>query len=161
MLIVDGGGSDLKWNGDNRGQFFSFGETKFGQQLLLSRGRLRINGKKRCHFFQALSGLNFWAISAPGNFGWPPSPLRWQCHLFLPFFLGNPRLTKGRWWWRWWLWGWHDHQVGMTDADYLAAWHQVVPPLAAEFHPDLVSITSINNIIISISISIISISICV
>ena len=40
----------------------------------------------------------------------------------------------------------------MTDVDYLAAWHQVVLPLAAEFHPDLVVITSINIIIISISI---------
>ena len=47
----------------------------------------------------------------------------------------------------------------MADTDYLAAWHQVVLPLAAEFHPDLVSITSINNIIISISIPIISINI--
>ena len=31
----------------------------------------------------------------------------------------------------------------MTDADYLAAWHQVVLPLAAEFQPDLVVIISI------------------
>ena len=30
------------------------------------------------------------------------------------------------------------HKVGMTDADYLEAWHQVVLPLAAEFQPDLV-----------------------
>ena len=51
MLIVDGGGSDLKRNGDNRGQFFSFGETKFGQQLLLSRGRPKKNGKKEVSFF--------------------------------------------------------------------------------------------------------------
>ena len=28
-----------------------------------------------------------------------------------------------------------DHKVGMTDADYLEAWHQVVLPLAAEFPP--------------------------
>ena len=33
-----------------------------------------------------------------------------------------------------------DHKVGMTDADYLEAWHQVVLPLAAEFQPDLVII---------------------
>ena len=42
------------------------------------------------------------------------------------------------------------HQVGMTDADYLAAWHQVILPLAAEFQPDLVIINSINIAIITI-----------
>ena len=38
----------------------------------------------------------------------------------------------------------------MTDADYLAAWHQVILPLAAEFQPDLVIINSINIAIITI-----------
>ena len=44
----------------------------------------------------------------------------------------------------------------MTDADYLAAWHQVVLPLAAEFQPDLVIITSFNIVIISFNIVITS-----
>jgi len=34
------------------------------------------------------------------------------------------------------------NKVGMTDADYLAAWHQVVLPLAAEFQPDLVLVSA-------------------
>ena len=41
----------------------------------------------------------------------------------------------------------------MTDADYLAAWHQVVLPLAAEFQPDLVVIIyTIDTIIASMNI---------
>ena len=52
-----------------------------------------------------------------------------------------------------------DHKVGMTDADYLEAWHQVVLPLAAEFQPDLVIILFfLQMFIIIIIITIITIS---
>ena len=55
-----------------------------------------------------------------------------------------------------------DDKVGMTDADYLEAWHQVVLPLAAEFQPDLVIILFFLQmfiiIIIIIIITIITIS---
>merc|ERR1719234_273113 len=34
------------------------------------------------------------------------------------------------------------NKVGMTDMDYLAAWQQVVLPLAAEFQPDLVLVSA-------------------
>ena len=40
----------------------------------------------------------------------------------------------------------------MTDADYLAAWHQVVLPLAAEFQPDLVIVIFINILIAFIDV---------
>ena len=33
-------------------------------------------------------------------------------------------------------------QVGMTDRDYLEAWHQVVLPLAVEFQPELVLVSA-------------------
>ena len=52
-----------------------------------------------------------------------------------------------------------NHKVGMTDADYLEAWHQVVLPLAAEFQPDLVIILFfLQMFIIIIIITIITIS---
>ena len=35
-----------------------------------------------------------------------------------------------------------DGQVGMTDSDYLSAFHQVVLPLAAEFEPQLVLVSA-------------------
>ena len=50
-----------------------------------------------------------------------------------------------------------DHKVGMTDADYLEAWHQVVLPLAAEFQPDLVIILFFLQMFIIIIIIIITI----
>ena len=52
-----------------------------------------------------------------------------------------------------------DHKVGMTDADYLEAWHQVVLPLATEFQPDMVIILFfLQMFIIIIIITIITIS---
>ena len=33
-------------------------------------------------------------------------------------------------------------QVGMTDGDYLSAWHRVVLPLAVEFQPQLVLVSA-------------------
>merc|ERR1719209_2501288 len=33
-------------------------------------------------------------------------------------------------------------QVGMTDSDYLSAFHQVVLPLAVEFQPELVLVSA-------------------
>ena len=33
-------------------------------------------------------------------------------------------------------------QVGMTDGDYLSAWHRVVLPLADEFQPQLVLVSA-------------------
>ena len=36
----------------------------------------------------------------------------------------------------------HDGQVGMTDSDYLSAWHRVVLPLAVQFNPQLVLVSA-------------------